>query len=225
MESLFDAPAAKRRRLPPAARRLIVDLKAEYPAFNLNEIVNVSRTAFGRKPDVRSVGRVLEEEPVPLKIVRNYPPYHEARDVREARAAIVELRLSGWSVKAIAGYFGVHHATVYRVLESGKREGVRGPSARISRTPARGEEDGLRSHRGDPQARAEPGLGRLPRPRGPRADGLRPQPRHLRQDPRANPRGLRLREARKRGRAQEGDALRQPRSATRSGAPTCVTWT
>ena len=73
MKSLFDAPAAKRRRLPPAARRLIVDLKAEYPAFNLNEIANVVGAAFGSKPDVRSVGRVLSEEPVPLKIVRNYP--------------------------------------------------------------------------------------------------------------------------------------------------------
>ena len=73
MESLFDAPTAKRRRrLPPAVRRLIVDLKAEYPRFNLNEIANVVRAAFGRKPDVRSVGRVLEEEPVPLKMVR--PP-------------------------------------------------------------------------------------------------------------------------------------------------------
>src|SRR5215213_9966125 len=126
MESLFDAPKAKRRRLPPAVGRLIVDLKAEYPAFNLNEIANVVRAAFGTKPDVRSVGRVLEEEPVPLKIVRNYPPYHEARDVREARAAVVELRLSGWSVKAIAGYLGVHHATVYRALERWKEKGFEG---------------------------------------------------------------------------------------------------
>src|SRR5215218_5267560 len=33
MESLFDAPTAKRRRLPLAVGRLIVDLKAEHPAF------------------------------------------------------------------------------------------------------------------------------------------------------------------------------------------------
>ena len=74
MESLFNAPTASRRRLPPGVRRLIVDLKAEYPRFNLNEIANVVRAAFGRKPDVRSVERVLEEEPVPLKMVRRYPP-------------------------------------------------------------------------------------------------------------------------------------------------------
>ncbi len=128
MGSVFDAPAAKRRRrrrrLPPAIRRLIVDLKAEYPRFNLNEIANVLRAAFSRKPDVRSVQRVLDEEPMPLKMVRKYPPYHETEDPREGRVAIVELRLSGWSVKAIAGYLGVHHATVYRTLERWKQGGL-----------------------------------------------------------------------------------------------------
>jgi transposase/transposase InsO family protein len=126
MESLFGAPPAKRKRLPPAVRRLIVDLKAEYPAFNLNEIANVVRACFGRKPDVRSVGRVLDEEPLPLKIVKNYPPYHETEDPREGRAAIVELRLSGWSAKAVAGYLGVHHATVYRTMEKWKDGGFGG---------------------------------------------------------------------------------------------------
>jgi transposase InsO family protein len=72
------------------------------------------------------VARVLSEEPVPLKIVRSYPPYHEARDVREARAAVVELRLSGWSVKAIADYLGVHYSTVYRALERWKEKGFEG---------------------------------------------------------------------------------------------------
>src|SRR5215216_5027273 len=126
MESLFDAPAAKRRRLPLAVRRLIVDLKAEYPRFNLNEIANVVRAAFGTKPDVRSVARVLQEEPLPLKIVRNYPPYHESEDPREGRAAIVALRLEGWSAKAIAGYLGVHHSTVYRALVRWKARGFEG---------------------------------------------------------------------------------------------------
>ena len=126
MKSLFDAPAAKRRRLPPSVRRLIVDLKAEYPGFNLNEIANVVGAAFGRKPDVRSVGRVLEGEPMPLKMMRRYPPYHEAGNILEARAAVVALRLDGWSVKAIAGYLGVHHATVHRTLERWKAEGLEG---------------------------------------------------------------------------------------------------
>jgi hypothetical protein len=36
MESLFGSKPAKRRVLPPSVRRLIVDLKAEHPALNLN---------------------------------------------------------------------------------------------------------------------------------------------------------------------------------------------
>jgi transposase/transposase-like protein len=136
MEFLFDAPTAKRRRLPPSVRRLIVDLKAEYPAFNLNEIANIVHACFGRKPDVRSVARVLEEEPMPLKMVRRYPPYHEARNVREARAAVVALRLDGWSAKAIAGYLSVHHATVYRALDRWKERGLEGlPDLPFGRPP------------------------------------------------------------------------------------------
>jgi transposase InsO family protein len=36
------------------------------------------------------------------------------------------LRLDGWSVKAIAGYLGVHHSTVYRALERWKEGGFDG---------------------------------------------------------------------------------------------------
>ena len=135
MESLFDAPTAKRRGLPPSVRRLIVDLQAEYPAFNPNEIANVVHACFGRRPDYRSVARVLDEEPVPLKIIRNYPPYHEARDVREARAAVVELRLSGWSAKAIAGYLWIDRATVYRTMKRWERGGLEGLGKRPSGGP------------------------------------------------------------------------------------------
>ena len=38
MESLFGSETARRRKLPPAMRRLIVDLKAEHPCLNPNEI-------------------------------------------------------------------------------------------------------------------------------------------------------------------------------------------
>jgi transposase len=126
MESLFGSEHVRRRRLSPAVRRLIVDLKSEHPDLNLNEIANIIRACFGRKPDVRSVKRVLDEEPLPLKIVRNYPPYHEIEDPREARAAIVELRLSGWSAKAIASYLRVHKATVHRTLKRWKEGGFEG---------------------------------------------------------------------------------------------------
>jgi putative transposase len=112
-----------------------VDLKAEYPRFNLNEIANVVRAAFGRKPDVHSVERVLAEERLPLKMVRLYPPYHEAEDVLDARAAVVALRLDSWSVKAIAGYLGMHHATVYRTLERWNAGGLENLGDGLSRRP------------------------------------------------------------------------------------------
>src|SRR5215213_8518370 len=135
MKGLFGAKAAKRRRLPPNIRRLVVDLKAEYPPFNLNEIANVVRACFGRKPDVRSVKRVLDEEALPLKLERNYPRYHEM-DPGEGRAAVVELRVDGWSAKAIAGYLGVHRSTVYRTLERFKEEGAAGLQDRPHGRPA-----------------------------------------------------------------------------------------
>lgn len=74
MESLFGAEAAQRRRLPPAMRRLIVDLKAEYPGFNSNEIANAVYVRFGRRPDRKTVRRVLEEEPILLRFVRRFAP-------------------------------------------------------------------------------------------------------------------------------------------------------
>src|SRR5215207_2982717 len=85
IEGLLSTEKARRRRLPPNVRRLIVDLKAEYPPFNLNEIANVVRACFGRKPDVRSVKRVLDEEARPVKLERNSPVTTRWRRLRRAK--------------------------------------------------------------------------------------------------------------------------------------------
>src|SRR5918997_5120543 len=78
MQSFFGSEAAHRRKkLPPAMRCLIVDLKAEYPGFNPNEISRVCYVRFGRRPARKTVKRVLAEEPVPLRFVRRFPPYHQ----------------------------------------------------------------------------------------------------------------------------------------------------
>jgi len=102
MEGLFSTEKARRRRLPPGIRRLIVDLKAEYPPFNLNEIANIAYVVFGRRPDVRTVRQVLSEEAWPLKLQRDYPPYHEIPNPRERRTAVVKLHARGWSAKAFS---------------------------------------------------------------------------------------------------------------------------
>jgi hypothetical protein len=73
VESLFGSDRAGHRQLPPALRRRIVDLKAEYPGFNLNEIANVCYVLFGRRPDQKTRRRVLAEESVPLRMGRRFP--------------------------------------------------------------------------------------------------------------------------------------------------------
>jgi len=138
MEGLFATDTARKRKLPPNIRRLIVDLKAEYPPFNLNEIANVVRACFGGKPDVRSVRRVLDEEALPLKLERNHLPYHEmeAASPGQGRAAVVELRVDGWSAKAIAGYLGIGRSTVYKILKRFKEGGATGLADKSHGRPA-----------------------------------------------------------------------------------------
>lgn len=133
MENLFGSEHARRKKLPPAIRRLVVDLKAEHPGFNLNEIAGAVYVRFGRRPDHKTVRRVLEEEPISLRFVRRFPPYHEILQRRDGRAAVVALHADGWSVKAIARYFRVGKSTVYRVLKRRAEEGAEdwktGPTA------------------------------------------------------------------------------------------------
>lgn len=126
METLFGSEKARRRRLPPAMRRLVVDLKAERPGFNPNEIARVCYARFGRRPARKTVKRVLTEEPVPLRMVRRFPPYHEVPERRDARAAVVALHADGWSAKAISGYLRAGASTVYRILRRWAEEGPEG---------------------------------------------------------------------------------------------------
>ena len=57
MESLFGSEHARRKKLPQAMRRLVVDLKADHPGFNPNEIANAVYVRFGRRPDRKTVQR------------------------------------------------------------------------------------------------------------------------------------------------------------------------
>jgi len=42
-------------------------------------------------PDRKTVKRVLAEEPVPLRMMRRFPPYHEIAEPPERRRAVVAL--------------------------------------------------------------------------------------------------------------------------------------
>ena len=130
MESLFGSPSAKRRVLPRSIRRLIVDLKAEHPPLNLNEIARICHVRSGRKPHPATVRAVLDEEPLPIKAFRRFEPYHETPDGRERRRAVVALHYEGWADKSIARYLEVDRSTVRRVLRRRMEEGPRAWRAR-----------------------------------------------------------------------------------------------
>lgn len=117
---------AKKRRLPPAIRRLIVDTKSEHPPMSLGDIANVCYARFGRRPSKHTIKRVLDEDPVPLKMVKRFVPYHEMGEPTELRMAVVSLHSRGWTPKSIAGYLRMHKSTVYRVLRRWAEEGEDG---------------------------------------------------------------------------------------------------
>lgn len=126
MASLFGSPKAKRRVLPPAIRRKIVDLKAEHPPLKLEEIANVCGVLFGRRPDGHTVKAVLEESAIPRKLVRRFEPYHEIPRDEERREAVVTLHEEGWADKSIARYMKIDRSTVYRIRRRFEEEGEKG---------------------------------------------------------------------------------------------------
>ena len=58
----------------PKTATVLERLKAEHPALNNSEIANICYVFSGRKPDVRSVGNILDETPIPLKTFRRFDP-------------------------------------------------------------------------------------------------------------------------------------------------------
>ena len=77
---------------------------------------------------------MLEEEAIPLRFVRRFPPYGEIAEGRERRLAVVALHAEGWSAKAIVGYLRAHKSTVDRAL---KRWAEEGPEGLEDRRPGR----------------------------------------------------------------------------------------
>jgi putative transposase len=126
IDSLFDSAGAKRRELPPVVRRMIVELKAEYPGFSLGEMATICYVRIGRRPGKHTIERVLPEEPVPLRMLRRFERYHGIPEPKERRRAVVALHAEGWTVKAIAGYMGINRDTVYETLRRWAEQGEAG---------------------------------------------------------------------------------------------------
>ena len=126
IEPLFATEKAKRRRLPRWIRNMIVKLKGEHPPLNPNEIAGIIYVRTGRQIDRKTVKKVLSEDPIPLRILRRFEPYHEIPETRERRLAVIELHAEGWTAKAIAGYLEINKDTVYQTLSRWIEQGDEG---------------------------------------------------------------------------------------------------
>jgi transposase len=131
MASLFqqepkDRGQEKSRSLPPDMRQLIVDLKAEYPAFRPHEIAVICFLRFGRKPSHHTVQRVLADGPRASLAARRFLPYGQIADPYARRKTVVQLHAEGWSVSTIAAYMQTTRVTVYDILRRFATEGYAG---------------------------------------------------------------------------------------------------
>jgi putative transposase len=159
VDSLFSSEAVKRRALPRWIRRMIAELKGEHPPLNPNEISNIVYVCTGRRPDRKTVKRVLSDEPIPLRMVRRFPPYHEIPRPRDRRLAVVELHAEGWTVKAIAGYLKLNRDTVYQALRRWIEEGEEGLEDRPRGRPKGVGKVDLRAMNEARKLQENPGLG------------------------------------------------------------------
>lgn len=79
----------------PPLRQLIVDLKADYPAFSLREIAQICFVQFGRRPSQHTIKQALADGPAPSHKGRRFPRYREMADPFEGRRTIITLHVAG----------------------------------------------------------------------------------------------------------------------------------
>ncbi len=127
------------RSLPPPLRQLIVDLKAEYPAFSLRELAQICFVQFGRRPSQPTIKHVLADGPTPSRTGRRFPRYSEMEDPFERRRAVITLHLEGWTPASIADYLGLSRSTTYDLLKRFQAEGFVGiaPKSSANTRPVR----------------------------------------------------------------------------------------
>lgn len=215
MRSLFDLepePAQDRRRRPLAIRRAIVELKAEHPPCSRRELAAICHERFDRPVDHHTVKQVLRTEPLPLRLPRRFPRYHEIADPVARRKAIVDLYLEGWRAvdRRLPG--DVAGARLRHPPSLGGGRSARPGRSRAGPAPAgaqgRSESDG-----GDPSLTSQPRARGVPDPCGAGPAGDSPLPAHRRPHPGAPPRLGGAQAGDRRVPGAPADAVRRPTPA------------
>jgi hypothetical protein len=88
--------------LPTDRKTLILDLKAEHPPLRVNQSATICYARTGRRPDEKTIKRVLADNPLPERTSRRFPLYHQIPNPAERRAVISRLHFEGWGKKAIS---------------------------------------------------------------------------------------------------------------------------
>ena len=225
LHSLFGSEPAKRRVLPPSVRRLIVDLKAEHPALNLNEIAGICFVRTRRRPHVATVRAVIDEEPLAIKAFKRFPPYHEMPEGAERRKAVVALHYEGWANKSIARYLKVDRSTVRRVLARWMEEGPAGLEDKKRGRPKGVQKVDLEAMVEVRRLQENPELGAYRVRTALERIGIFLSTRTVGRMLRANREAEGLAKPKRRAPTPNGRCPSRPRSAMRPGPRTCATWT
>lgn len=73
-------------------RQMILDLKVEHPPLRAHEIATLCYARTGRRPDAKTIKRIFKAaEPLPARLQRRFPPYHQIPDPAQRRAVVLRL--------------------------------------------------------------------------------------------------------------------------------------
>lgn len=125
-------PLQRAARLPDAIIAFVLALKAEHPPLKPYELASICYVRFGRRPNVKTIKRLLTLHPLPQLVARRFPPYHAILDPFERRRAILRLSLEGWTKKSIAAYLQMGRTTVHDCLKRWDTAGLDGLHPRSS---------------------------------------------------------------------------------------------
>ena len=103
-------------RMFGSLKAIILDLKVEHPPLRVNQIATICYVRTGRRPDDKTIKRVLAENELPHRPSRRFPLYHQITDPTERRATIIRLHFEGSGKKAISAYLQCHRDTVHATL-------------------------------------------------------------------------------------------------------------
>lgn len=114
------------RSLPPHIRQALVDLRTEYAAFSIRELVQIIYIQYGRRPSHHTIKQVLADGPKPSIKERRFAKYADISDPFQRRFAVVKLHTEGWPASAIAVYLDMPRSSTYETLHRFRDEGFAG---------------------------------------------------------------------------------------------------